>query len=129
MAPRNSAHAYRIYASYAFDYIIVVVLIVLSGIIGSLPRFQEFSLYDISLQYSYVGNETVSSPVLGVIAVIIPICIISIFAVGFDLYKYHTSLKTRLWELNCGLLGLALSIMLTLLITASIKNVVGRPRP
>ncbi|KAI4747207.1 PAP2-domain-containing protein [Aureobasidium sp. EXF-8845] len=38
-------------------------------------------------------------------------------------------LVDRLWELNCGILGLALSEGTAFVITGALKNTVGKPRP
>lgn len=38
-------------------------------------------------------------------------------------------LKDRLWELNCGILGLFLAEGAALVITGSLKNLCGKPRP
>lgn len=38
-------------------------------------------------------------------------------------------LKDRLWELNCGVLGLLLSQAAAFVITSALKNVIGKPRP
>lgn len=37
--------------------------------------------------------------------------------------------KDRLWELNCGILGLLLSQGLAFVITQVLKNACGKPRP
>jgi diacylglycerol diphosphate phosphatase / phosphatidate phosphatase len=37
--------------------------------------------------------------------------------------------KDRLWELNCGILGLLLSQALAFVITQVLKNATGKPRP
>jgi diacylglycerol diphosphate phosphatase/phosphatidate phosphatase len=52
-----------------------------------------------------------------------------IFSHKVDGRKRKYSLKERLWELNCGLLGLALSIGLQYVIVGSLKNAIGKPRP
>lgn len=38
-------------------------------------------------------------------------------------------LKDRLWELNCGILGLLLSQALAFVITQALKTACGKPRP
>jgi diacylglycerol diphosphate phosphatase/phosphatidate phosphatase len=38
-------------------------------------------------------------------------------------------LKDRLWELNCGILGLGLSVGAAFTITGALKNAIGKPRP
>lgn len=35
----------------------------------------------------------------------------------------------RLWEMNCGILGLGLSVAGSIFITGALKNAVGKPRP
>lgn len=37
--------------------------------------------------------------------------------------------KDRLWELNCGILGLVLSQAAAFVITGALKNACGKPRP
>jgi hypothetical protein len=37
--------------------------------------------------------------------------------------------KDRLWELNCGILGLGLSVGAAFTITGALKNAIGKPRP
>lgn len=37
--------------------------------------------------------------------------------------------KDRLWELNCGILGLLLAQGLAFIITQALKNACGKPRP
>lgn len=41
--------------------------------------------------------------------------------------KYR--MKDRLWELNCGVLGLLLSVGAAFTVTGTLKNAVGKPRP
>jgi membrane-associated phospholipid phosphatase len=38
-------------------------------------------------------------------------------------------LKSRLWELNCGVLGLLLGVGASFVITGALKNAIGKPRP
>lgn len=38
-------------------------------------------------------------------------------------------MKDRLWELNCGILGLLLSSGAAFVITGALKNATGKPRP
>lgn len=65
-----------------------------------------------------------------------PVVVIAVYTIVIDgqfatgggsIKKY--SLKSRLWELNCGILGLLLSIGSSFVITAILKNAIGKPRP
>lgn len=38
-------------------------------------------------------------------------------------------LKDRLWELNCGILGLGLAVAGAFTVTGALKNAIGKPRP
>lgn len=44
-------------------------------------------------------------------------------------YKNVYKVKDRLWELNCGILGLLLAQGAAFVITGTMKNLVGKPRP
>ncbi len=44
-------------------------------------------------------------------------------------YRRVYTLKDRLWELNCGVLGLLLAQGAAFVITGTMKNLVGKPRP
>ena len=70
---------------------------------------------------------------------VVPAIIIAIYALAIDGIFSHQSmpdgrknkytLKERLWELNCGILGLVLSQGLAFVITGALKNATGKPRP
>lgn len=83
-------------------------------------------------------------PLLFVLNTLVPALIIAIYALLIDgLFSRHKEaaprdghrtlgkyrLKDRLWELNCGLLGLLLSQGAAFVITGALKNATGKPRP
>ncbi|KAL0255084.1 hypothetical protein SLS55_009612 [Diplodia seriata] len=132
--------------SYVFDYVIIVVLIIAFYALDSVePHHQEFSLRNYTLQYKYAVHERVPVFDLCIIAVLAPALIIAFYTLVIDglfstskgqagsagrrklLGKYR--MKDRLWELNCGVLGLMLSVGAAFTITGSLKNAVGKPRP
>lgn len=39
------------------------------------------------------------------------------------------TLSDRLWEMNCGILGLGLSVAGAIVVTGALKNATGKPRP
>ncbi|KAL8725280.1 MAG: hypothetical protein Q9181_006472 [Wetmoreana brouardii] len=108
------------------------------------PYHQHFSLRNYTLQYPYAVHERVPVPLLFALNTILPAIIIAIYALLIDglfshqrqaaprdghrtLGKYRV--KDRLWELNCGLLGLLLSQGAAFVITGALKNATGKPRP
>ncbi|KAK9374256.1 phosphatidic acid phosphatase type 2/haloperoxidase [Lipomyces chichibuensis] len=129
MARRRASHI-RILLSYAFDYVVLVVLIAIWGYMSTLPpNFSRFALTDITLQYPIANPETVSYPLACILCIAVPAGIVTFWSLVVDLFRYRGTLRSRLWELNCGILGLALSITMTIVITTTLKAIVGRPRP
>lgn len=110
------------------------------------PYHQHFSLLNYTIQYPYAEKERITIYFAFVLAAIIPSLIIAFYTLIVDGFfshqQYQTTtqrrssilngrydLKERLWELNCGVLGLALSQGLAFVITAALKNATGKPRP
>lgn len=105
---------------------------------------QHFSLQNYTLQYPYAVHERVPAGWCYVIVVVCPAIIIAFWTLVIDGLFSHSQpstdegtgrrvgryrLKDRLWELNCGILGLALSEGMAFVITGTFKNAVGKPRP
>lgn len=84
------------------------------------------SLDDLSIQFPHAEIERVPVPMLLAYAIGIPTLFIIIYTL---LIAPKKSTSARLHQLHVGILGLAISLMLTLFITDLIKNGVGRPRP
>lgn len=110
------------------------------------PYHQHFSLLNYTIQYPFAEKERITIYFAFVLAAIFPSIIIAIYTLMVDgLFSHQTyqtttqkrswmlngryNLKERLWELNCGILGLALSQGLAFVITAALKNATGKPRP
>ncbi|KAF2140907.1 uncharacterized protein K452DRAFT_251702 [Aplosporella prunicola CBS 121167] len=136
----------KVILSYIFDYLIIVILIIAFYALDSVePYHQHFALQNYTLQYPYAVHERVPVFDLCLIAVLAPAIIIAIYTLVIDgLFsankppagpsgrrkltgKYR--MKDRLWELNCGVLGLLLSVGAAFTITGTLKNAVGKPRP
>jgi hypothetical protein len=110
------------------------------------PYHQHFSLNNESLQYPYAVHERIPVLWAGVISCLVPIVCIIFWTIVLDgLYSHHKPLgarrrilggtggvwtmSDRLWEMNCGILGLGLSIAGAIVITGALKNATGKPRP
>ncbi|EON62527.1 hypothetical protein W97_01750 [Coniosporium apollinis CBS 100218] len=136
----------KVIFSYILDYVIIVVLIVVFTIIDKIPGFmQPFALQNYTLQYPYAVHERVSVLALCVLVVFVPAVIIALYTMVIDgLFSHQPPsaptgkrriltgryrMKDRLWELNCGILGLALSVGAAFTITGALKNAIGKPRP
>jgi diacylglycerol diphosphate phosphatase/phosphatidate phosphatase len=110
---------------YIFDYAIIIVLAVGFFILDAVePYHQQFSLKNYTLHYKYAVHERVPVPWLLVICAIAPMAIIAVYTLIIDgLFsssgtgRKRYTFKSRLWELNCGILGLFLAVGASFVIT------------
>ncbi|KAL0638769.1 hypothetical protein Q9L58_002194 [Maublancomyces gigas] len=113
--------------SYVPDWIGLFMIVLENLAIVFLEPFKRmFSLDDLSIQFPHAEIERVPVPLLLVYTVAFPAIFITIYTLLIAPKKSGTA---RLHQLHVGLLGLAISLMLTTFITDLIKNGVGRPRP
>lgn len=124
--------------------ILRILFIVFWAVDAIEPYHQHFSLNNYTLQYPYATKERVPVPLLFFLAIIAPAAIICLYTLVIDgifshkkavasrsglkshLGKYR--LKDRLWELNCGILGLLLASGTAFVVTGALKNAAGKPR-
>ncbi|KAL6705861.1 hypothetical protein ACN47E_006321 [Coniothyrium glycines] len=137
----------RVIFSYIGDYLIIVILIGVFTIVDKIPPFhQKFALENYTLHYPFAEKERVPVIWLCVYVIAAPAAIIGLYTMVIDgLFSHQTALpsgrtgmkrlsgryrfKDRLWELNCGILGLGLSVGAAFTITGALKNAIGKPRP
>jgi hypothetical protein len=88
------------------------------------PYHQQFSLKNYTLHYNFATKERVPVPALLMICAVAPAIIIAIYTLVIDGIFSHGgsgrkkyTLKARLWELNCGILGLLLAVGASFVIT------------
>lgn len=107
------------------------------------PFHQRFSLNNESLQYPYADPERISPFWAGIISCFVPLLVIAIWTMLIDgQFSHHKpaanrsrimggpwTMSDRLWELNCGILGLGLSVAGAICVTGALKNATGKPRP
>ena len=107
------------------------------------PFHQHFSLQNYTLQYPYAVHERITIGAAIAIAILAPVAIIAFYTLVIDGLFSHSdaqgssrgggrnkyTLLERLWELNCGVLGLLLSEAAAFVITGALKNATGKPRP
>jgi diacylglycerol diphosphate phosphatase/phosphatidate phosphatase len=123
------------------------LLIGLFTAVDKIPPFhQHFSLENYTLHYPFAVKERVPVFWLCVYVILAPAAIIAIYTLVLDgLFSHQTAMpvgrtgvkklsgryrfKDRLWELNCGILGLGLSVGAAFTITGALKNAIGKPRP
>ncbi|KAJ6138193.1 Phosphatidic acid phosphatase type 2/haloperoxidase [Penicillium samsonianum] len=136
----------RVVISYIFDYVIIVACVAGFAILNTIEPFhQHFSLNNISIQYPYAVHERIPMTYALCISGAFPLALIIIYTLFIDGLFSHNKpqdaasgkrklrgphrWKDRLWELNCGILGLLLAQGLAFVITQALKNACGKPRP
>ncbi|KZV80136.1 PAP2-domain-containing protein [Exidia glandulosa HHB12029] len=113
--------AWELIRSYAFDWVVSIVLAVLFWYLGDIKGFRRrFSLTDTSIQYPYAVHERIPNTGLALISAVAPAVLVPV-----------VSLLTQrtVADLHCGWLGLLVSLAITGSVTNIVKVVVGRPRP
>ena len=99
------------------------------------PYKRPFSLLDLSISFPF-HPETISITTVGLVSVVGPaavILIVILLLVPGPSYSRRLSrnrlFALKLWELEKGLAGLALSVATAFFITQAAKNLFGKPRP
>lgn len=117
---RNAAHemgSKKLIASYIFDWIIIIAFAAAGGGLSFVkPHHRPFSLLNQEISFPYV-EETITTWMLVIIALVAPAAIITLITLilvpGADVRRISTRsqvLRLKLWELEKGLAGLALSL-------------------
>lgn len=117
---RNAAHemgSKKLIASYIFDWIIIIAFAAAGGALSLVkPHHRPFSLLNQEISFPYV-EETITTWMLVVIALVAPAAIITLITLilvpGAEVRRISTRsqvLRLKLWELEKGLAGLALSL-------------------
>jgi membrane-associated phospholipid phosphatase len=127
----------RLVLSYIFDWIVIVAIAAVAGAWEFVEPFRRpFSPVDLSISYPYQTSEMIPTWLLVVVSLIAPAAIIMIVCLVWvpgPTAERGTpkSLiwRRKLWELNTGWMGLALSLATAFLITQGMKNLFGKPRP
>ncbi|CCX30030.1 phosphatidic acid phosphatase type 2/haloperoxidase [Pyronema domesticum] len=140
----NTGWRRRWVLSYIFDYVVVIFLILaFSALDLAEPYKQRFSLNNESLQYPMADPERISPLLAAIVSCLFPLCVIIFWSMLIDgMYSHHKpagsarrfmngpwTMSDRLWEMNCGILGLGLSVAFTICVTGALKNATGKPRP
>ncbi|EQK98858.1 PAP2 domain containing protein [Ophiocordyceps sinensis CO18] len=138
MASPPSRHSsLALAASYALDWIILVVVVVAGGILGRIePKKRPFSLDDPNISFPYTVDQTVPTWLLVVLSGFVPAVIILFIAIvlvpGGTVPKNTPQVliwKRKLWEWHVGWLGLLLAVSSSFFFISGIKNMCGKPRP
>ncbi|KAG0345015.1 hypothetical protein BG004_004030 [Podila humilis] len=121
MKPIVGNPTWRRYFSYAFDWVLCIVLIAVFLVLDSIDPFRrEFSVTNPEIMYTYHPEESVPVWALILIAVVAPVIFICLVGLGIRRSPY---------DVHNGVLGLLVSVLLTTMFTQVIKVTVGKHRP
>ncbi|KAF2833131.1 acid phosphatase/Vanadium-dependent haloperoxidase [Ophiobolus disseminans] len=127
----------KLVASYIFDWIcIIAIAAVGAGWEYVFPYNRPFSPVDLNISYPFQHHETIPTWLLIIIALVIPAGIVFVVCMVFVPGPTATRgtpkaliWRRKLWELNIGWMGLALSLATAFMITQGMKLMFGKPRP
>ncbi|KAJ1645577.1 hypothetical protein LPJ64_002867 [Coemansia asiatica] len=110
----------RLVISYIPDYFVLVVMAVVWGLMSIIhPFHRDFSLTDKTIQYRY-KPDSVPFYAAVILSFVAPLAIIVAWT-GLGRRSFH--------DMNAGILGLCISLVLNMMITNTVKNLAGRLRP
>ncbi|KAJ1821242.1 hypothetical protein GGH91_002242 [Coemansia sp. RSA 2671] len=110
----------RLLLSYVPDYIVVIVMAAVWGLLSKLEPFhRDFSLTNKTIQYPHKADS-------------VPFYAAVLLSFAFPLVVilfWTTVIRRSFHDMNSGVLGLCLTLVLNMMITNTIKNLAGRHRP
>ncbi|KAJ1950004.1 hypothetical protein FBU59_000882, partial [Linderina macrospora] len=106
--------------SYIPDYAVLVVMAILWGVLSKVEPFhREFSLTNKTIQYP-MKADSVPFYAAVLLCFVFPLAVILAWT-GLLRRSFH--------DMNAGVLGLCLALVLNMMITNTVKNLAGRHRP
>ncbi|KAJ2225495.1 hypothetical protein H4R99_005655 [Coemansia sp. RSA 1722] len=110
----------RLVLSYIPDYFVLVAMAVVWGLMSVIhPFHRDFSLTDKTIQYPH-KPDSVPFYAAVILSFVAPLVIIVAWT-GLFRRSFH--------DMNAGILGLCISLVLNMMITNTVKNLAGRLRP
>ncbi|EXC20532.1 Putative lipid phosphate phosphatase 3 [Morus notabilis] len=114
------SHGFVVARTHMHDWLILLLLVLLEIILYVIHPFYRFVGKDLMTDLKYpLKSNTVPAWAVPMYAVLLPIAI-------FLIVYYR---RRDVYDLHHAVLGLLFSVLVTGVITDSIKNAVGRPRP
>ncbi|KAJ1284898.1 hypothetical protein BS78_03G240400 [Paspalum vaginatum] len=118
--PYITSHGSKVARIHMYDWIVLVLLAVLDGILNIIEPFHRFVGSQMMADLSYpMKDNTVPFWAVPIIGIIGPMIIIIVI--------YFR--RRNVYDLHHAILGLLFSVLITAVITDAIKDGVGRPRP
>ncbi|KAI4339029.1 hypothetical protein MLD38_024016 [Melastoma candidum] len=114
------SHGAKVARTHKYDWLILLVLVVIVAVLLIIEPFHRFVGVDMMTDLKYpLKSNTVPFWAVPLFAIVLPF-------VGILIIYFR---RRDVYDLHHAILGLLFSVLLTAVITESIKNAVGRPRP
>uniref|UniRef100_A0A287L9C4 Phosphatidic acid phosphatase type 2/haloperoxidase domain-containing protein n=1 Tax=Hordeum vulgare subsp. vulgare TaxID=112509 RepID=A0A287L9C4_HORVV len=119
-SPAMLSHGVRIARSHAYDWVALLLLVAVEGVLNAIEPFHRFVGEDMIADLRYpMKSNTVPVWAVAVVAVIVPVLIF----VAIYIWRRNA------YDLHHAILGILFSVLITGVLTDAIKDAVGRPRP
>ncbi|KAJ4838964.1 Lipid phosphate phosphatase 2 [Turnera subulata] len=114
------SHGAKVARVHLQDWLILLLLIAIDGFLNYIEPFHRFVSKDMMTDLRYpFKHDTIPFWAVPFFAGVLPLVV-------FSVYYYY---RKDIYDLHHAVLGLLYSVLLTGVITDSIKDAVGRPRP
>ncbi|KAK3161640.1 hypothetical protein QOZ80_1BG0079650 [Eleusine coracana subsp. coracana] len=118
--PYVTSHGSKVARLHMYDWIVLILLAVLDGVLNIIEPFHRFVGSDMMTDLRYpMKDNTVPFWAVPIIGIIGPMIII--IGIYFK--------RRNVYDLHHAILGLLFSVLITAVLTDAIKDGVGRPRP
>ncbi|KAJ2649487.1 hypothetical protein IWW40_003159 [Coemansia sp. RSA 1250] len=114
--PRRS----QLVLSYIPDYAVLVVMAILWALLSKITPFhRDFSLTDKTIQFPH-KPDSVPFYAAVLLCCVFPLAVVLLWTL---------TIRRSFHDMNSGILGLAMSLILNMMVTNTVKNMAGRLRP
>ncbi|KAL5229283.1 hypothetical protein ABZP36_017548 [Zizania latifolia] len=118
--PTIRSHGRRVARSHAYDWLALLVLVAVDGLLNAIEPFHRFVGAGMMADLRYpLKHNTVPVWAVPIIAVIGPVIIFTVVYIR----------RRNVYDLHHAVLGILFSVLITGVLTDAIKDAVGRPRP
>ncbi|GLT48861.1 hypothetical protein SLA2020_224530 [Shorea laevis] len=114
------SHGLKVARTHKHDWIMVLLLVVIDALLNFIEPFHRFVGEGMMTDLKYpFHQDTIPFWVVGIVVVLLPLIVFLIY------YLF----RKDVYDLHHATMGLLFSVLITGVITDSIKDAVGRPRP
>ncbi|KAG9152016.1 hypothetical protein Leryth_002273 [Lithospermum erythrorhizon] len=115
-----ASHGGKLAKNHLYDWLLLLLLVFIDGGLNLIEPFHRYVNEDIvrDLKFPF-KHDTVPMWAVPIYAVILPLVVFMAYYLG----------RRDVYDLHHAILGLAYSVLISAVVTDSIKDAVGRPRP